>query len=150
MDHPPGRGPLARIEENLTREFADALRAGKPDAKIDALGYASFADSLVEGIDADAVRRVFETADSRDPESRQPRLFAAHSDTMLLVNVFSPWLAELAALELLGLRGFRDLRFEVRLPPVAGGSRPSSPAAASSNSRSPIYCLTSRAASSRA
>jgi hypothetical protein len=113
---------LARIEENLTREFADALRAAKPDAKIDTLGYASFADSLVEGIDADAVRKVFETADSRDPDSRQPRLYAAHSDTMLLVNVFAPWLGDLAALELLGLRGFRELRFEVRLPPVAGES----------------------------
>ena len=74
---------MARIEENLTREFADALRAGKPDARIDALGYAGFADSLVEGIDADAVRKVFETADSRDPQSRQPRLYAANSSTML-------------------------------------------------------------------
>ena len=122
MERPPGRGPVARIEENLTREFADALRAGKPHARIDALGYASFADSLVEGIDADAVRKVFESADSREAGSGQPRLYAAHSDTMLLVNVFAPWLGDLAALELLGLRGFRDLRFEVRLPPVAGES----------------------------
>ena len=111
---------MARIEENLTREFADALRAGKPDARVDELGYASFADGLVEGIDADAVRKVFETADSRDPGSGQPRLYAAHSDTMMLVNVFAPWLADLAALELLGLRGFGELRFEIRLPPVAG------------------------------
>jgi hypothetical protein len=111
---------VARIEENLTREFADALRAGKPDAKIDPLGYANFADSLVAGIEADAVRKVFETADGREPGSRQPRLYAAHSNTMMLVNVFAPWLADLAALELLGLRGFGDLRFEVRLPPIAG------------------------------
>jgi hypothetical protein len=111
---------VARIEENLTREFADALRAGKPDARIDELGYASFADGLVEGIDADAVRKVFDTADSRDPESRQTRLYAAHSNTMMLVNVFAPWLGDLAALQLLGLRGFGDLRFEIRLPPVAG------------------------------
>ncbi len=111
---------MARIEENLTREFADALRAGKPDARIDELGYASFADGLVEGIDADAVRKVFETADSRDPGSGLPRLYAAHSGTMMLVNVFAPWLGDLAALEVLGLRGFGDLRFEIRLPPVAG------------------------------
>ncbi|UCH74685.1 MAG: hypothetical protein JSU82_02180 [Rhodospirillales bacterium] len=111
---------MATIEENLTREFADALRAARPEAKIDDLGYAGFADSLVEGIDADRVRRVFGTADSRGPGSRQPRLYAAHSGTMLLVNVFAPWLDDLASLELLGLRGFGDLRFEVRLPSVAG------------------------------
>jgi hypothetical protein len=111
---------VARIEENLRREFADALRAGRPNAKIDELGYASFADSLVEGIEADAVRAVFATADNRGPGSRQPRLYAAHSETMLLVNVFAPWLGNLAALELLGLGGFADMRFEVRLPPVAG------------------------------
>lgn len=119
---------MARIEENLTREFADALRAGKPDAKIDQLGYASFAHSLVAGIDADAVRKVFETADHREAGSRQPRLYAAHSDTMLLVNVFAPWLGDLAALELLGLRGFADLRFEIRLPPVADEVAASLPA----------------------
>jgi hypothetical protein len=119
---------VARIEENLTREFADALRAGKPDAKIDPLGYAGFADSLVEGIDADAVRAVFETADSRDPESGQPRLYAAHSGTMLLVNVFAPWLGDLAALELCGLSGFGDLRFDVRLPAVADEAPPALPA----------------------
>lgn len=120
MGCPPGRGQVARIEENLTREFADALRAGKPDARIDALGYAGFADSLVEGIDADTVRKVFETADSRDPQNRQPRLYAANSGTMLLVNVFAPWLDDLAALQLRGISGFRDLRFEVRLPPIEG------------------------------
>lgn len=107
---------MARIEENLTREFADALRAARPNAKIDELGYASFADSLVEGIDAEAVRKVFTTADSRGLGSRQPRLYAANSETMLLVNVFAPWLRDLSALELLGLKGFADLRFEVRLP----------------------------------
>jgi len=110
---------LAGIEENLRREFADALRAARPTAKIDELGYASFADSLVEGVDADAVRAVFPTADSRGAGSRQPRLYAAHSETMLLVNVFAPWLGDLAALALPGFKGFRDLRFEVRLPSVA-------------------------------
>ncbi len=114
------RGHVIAIEENLTREFADALRAGRPTAKIDELGYASFVDSLVEGIDPDAVRRVFPTAEGRGPGSRQPRLYAAHSATMMLVNVFAPWLGDLAALKLLELSGFRDLRFEVRLPPVPG------------------------------
>ena len=38
---------MARIEENLTREFADALRAGKPDAKIDPLGYANLSIALM-------------------------------------------------------------------------------------------------------
>lgn len=110
---------MAGIEENLRREFADALRAGRPNAKVDELGYASFTDSLVEGIDADVVRTVFATAESRGPGSRQPRLYAAHSETMLLVNVFAPWLRDLAALHLPGLGGVRDLRFEVRLPSVA-------------------------------
>jgi len=111
---------LAGIEENLRREFADTLRAARPNAKVDDLGYAGFADSLVEGIDADAVRAVFATADSRGPGTRQPRLYAAHSETMLLVNVLAPWLGDLESLRLPGLGGFRDLRFEVRLPSVAG------------------------------
>lgn len=109
---------MARIEENLTREFADALRAGRPNAKVDELGYASFVDSLIEGIEAERVRAAFATAESRGPGSRQPRLYAAHSETMLLVNVLAPWLDDLAALQLAGRGGFRDLRFEVRLPPI--------------------------------
>ena len=113
-------GGLAEIEENLTREFADALRGAKPDARIDDLGYANFDDSLLEGLDADAVRAVFETADSRGEGSRQPRVYAAHSELMLLVNVFAPWLADMGSLELVGLRDFRDMRFDVRLPPVGG------------------------------
>ena len=111
---------MARIDENLAHEFADALRGARPNARIDDLGYAGFTDSLVEGIDADAVRRAFETADSRGPGSRQPRLYAAHSDIMLLVNVLAPWLNDLPALELAGRHGFRDLRFEIRLPAVEG------------------------------
>ena len=111
---------MARIEENIAREFAEALRGARPSAKIDDLGYAAFADSLVEGIDADAVRRIFETADSRGPGSRQPRLYAANSDIMLLVNVLAPWLNDLSALELAGQHGFRDLRFEMRLPAIGG------------------------------
>lgn len=113
---------MARIEENIAREFADALRGARPNARIDDLGYARFADSLVDGIDADAVRQVFETADSRGPGSRQPRLYAAHSDIMLLVNVLAPWLGDLAALELAGQHGFRNLRFEMRLPTVEGAA----------------------------
>lgn len=109
---------LARIEENLTVEFADALRGARPNAKVDDLGYASFEDSLLEGVDANAVRNVFETADSRGPGTRQPRIYSAHSDIMLLVNVFAPWLNDLGALQLAGQRGFRDLRFEMRLPAV--------------------------------
>lgn len=111
---------LAKVESNLTQLFAEALTGTRADAKIDDLGYAGFEDSLVEGIDADEVRRAFATADSRGPEGRQPRLYAAQSPIMILVNTMAPWLHDKAALAIDGHRGFRDIRFEIRMPPVEG------------------------------
>lgn len=111
---------MAKIESNLTQLFAESLVGGRPNAKIDDLGYAGFADSLVEGIDADRVRQVFTTADSKGPGSRQPRLYAAQSPTMMLANTMAPWLDDLGSLVVRGQRGYRDLRFEIRMPPIEG------------------------------
>lgn len=109
---------MAKIESNLTQLFAESLVGGRPYAEIDDLGYAAFEDSLVEGIDTDRVRQVFATADSKGPGSRQPRLYAAQSPQMILVNSMAPWLGELGNMGVRGERGFRDLRFEIRMPPV--------------------------------
>jgi len=111
---------LAKVESNLTQLFAESLVGGKPKAKIDNLGYANFDDSLVAGVNPDKVRRVFATADSKGPGSRQPRLYAAQSPIMMLVNTLAPWLDDLGALIIRGQRGFRDMRFEIRMPPVEG------------------------------
>jgi hypothetical protein len=111
---------LAKVESNLTQLFAESLHGARPDAKIDDLGYADFGDSLAEGIDADRLRQVFATADSKGPGSRQPRLYAAQSPIMILANTMAPWLDDLNSLVVRGQRGFRDLRFEVRMLPVEG------------------------------
>lgn len=111
---------MAKVESNLTQLFAESLLVTRPDAKIDDLGYAGFEDSLVEGIDADRVRLVFSTSDSKGLEGRQPRLYAAQSPIMILVNTMAPWLNALAALAIRGHRGFRDMRFEIRMPQVEG------------------------------
>jgi hypothetical protein len=109
---------LAKIESNLTQLFAESLVGARPYAEVDSLGYANFQDSLVDGIDPDRIREVFLTADSKGPESRQPRLYAAQSPVMILVNSMAPWLNDLPSLTVKGRRGFRDMRFEVRMPPV--------------------------------
>ena len=111
---------MAKLESNLTQLFSESLHGARPGAEIDDLGYAGFADSLVEGRDADRLRQVFATADSKGPGSRQPRLYAAQSPVMILANTMAPWLDELASLEVRGQRGYRDLRFEVRMPPIGG------------------------------
>jgi hypothetical protein len=111
---------LAKVESDLTQLFAESLHGARPGAKIDDLGYAGFADSLVEGIDEDGLRRVFATADSKGPGSRQPRLYAAQSPIMILANTMAPWLDDLDSLVMRGQRGYRDLRFEIRMPPVEG------------------------------
>jgi hypothetical protein len=111
---------LAKVESNLTQLFAESLAVARPGAKIDDLGYAGFDDSLVEGIDADRVRQIFATADSKGPGSRQPRLFAAQSPTMILANSIAPWLDDQGSLVVNGQRGFQDIRFEIRMPPVEG------------------------------
>lgn len=111
---------MARVESNLTQLFAESLVGARPQANIDDLGYAVFQDSLVDGIDGSRVRQVFATADSKGPGSREPRLFAAQSPVMMLVNTMAPWLEDLSSLVVGGQRGFRDLRFEVRMPPVEG------------------------------
>ncbi len=111
---------MAKVESNLTQLFAETLAGARPGAEVDDLGYAGFEDSLVEGIDADRLRQVFATADSKGPGSRQPRLYAAQSPIMILVNTMAPWLDDLGALAVRKQRGFRDLRFEIRLPPVEG------------------------------
>ncbi len=96
---------MAKIESNLTQLFAESLVGGRPNAKIDDLGYAGFADSLVEGIDADRVRQVFATADSKGPGSRQPRLYAAQSPTLILANALAPCLYGLGSLVVRVQRG---------------------------------------------
>jgi len=111
---------LAKVESNLTQLFAESLHGARPGAKIDDLGYAGFADSLVEGIDEIRLRQVFATADSKGPGSRQPRLYSAQSPIMILVNTMAPWLDNLESLVVRGRRGYRDLRFEIRMPPVEG------------------------------
>ena len=111
---------MAKIESNPTQLFAEAFAGARPEAKIDDLGYASFEDSLVDGIDADRVRQVFATADSRGPDSRQPRLYAAQSPIMILVNTMAPWLDDREALVIRGQRGIRDMRFEIRMPAAEG------------------------------
>jgi len=111
---------LAKVESNLTQLFAESLHGARPGAKIDDLGYAGFADSLVEGIDADRLRQVFVTADSKGPGSRQPRLYAAQSPIMILANTMAPWLDNLDSLAVRGQRGYRDLRFEIRMPTIGG------------------------------
>lgn len=113
---------MVRVETNLTLVFAEALRAAKPKAHVDDLGYATFEDSLVEGVDADRVRKAFPTAEGRGPDSRRPRLFAANSPLMLAVNVFAPWLADLDRLTVAKTGGFRDLRFDLRLPAAGEAS----------------------------
>ena len=109
---------MAKVESNLTQLFAESLHGARPGAKIDDLGYAGFADSLVEGIDADRLRQVFATADSKGPGSRQPRLYAAQSPIMILANTMAPWLDNLDSLAVRGQRGYRDLRFEIRMPTI--------------------------------
>jgi len=111
---------LARVESNLTQIFAESLAGTRPFAEIDDLGYAKFEDSLVDGIDPARLRQVFATADSKGPGSRQPRLFAAQSPLMILVNSMAPWLGDIGKLIMRGERGFRDMRFEIRMPPVEG------------------------------
>jgi hypothetical protein len=111
---------LAKVESNLTQLFAESLHGARSGAKIDDLGYAGFADSLVEGIDADRLRQVFVTADSKGPGSRQPRLYAAQSPIMMLANTMAPWLDNLDSLAVRGQRGYRDLRFEIRMPTIGG------------------------------
>lgn len=111
---------LTGVDANLTEIFASALREARPDARVDELGYAGFADSLLEGLEPARLSQAFPTAEGRGPESRQPRLYAAHSDLMMLVNVMSPWLDDLAVMPLLGRQGWRELRFELRLPAVEG------------------------------
>ena len=111
---------MARVESNLTQLFAESLVGTRPFAKIDDLGYATFEDSLVDGIDPNRVRQVFATADSKGPGSRQPRLYSAQSPVMILINSMAPWLEELDRLVVRGDRGYRDLRFEIRMPAVEG------------------------------
>lgn len=111
---------MALADPNLTLFFAEALRAAKPNAHVDDLGYATFEDSLIEGAGPELVRRAFPTADGRGRESRQPRLYAANSPLMLAVNVFAPWLKSLESLPVLDMTDFRDMRFEVRLPSIEG------------------------------
>ena len=111
---------MAKVESNLTQLFAESLHGARPGAKIDDLGYADFADSLVEGLDADRLRQVFATADSKGPGSRQPRLYAAQSPVMILANTMAPWLDNLDSLAVRGQRGYRDLRFEIRMPAIVG------------------------------
>lgn len=115
-----GAPPLAKLESNLAQLFAESLHGARPGAEIDELGYAGFADSLVEGLDADRLRQVFATADSKGPGSRQPRLYAAHSSVMMLANTMAPWLDDLASMAVRGQRGYRDLRFEIRMPAIGG------------------------------
>lgn len=109
---------MAKVESNLTQLFAESLHGARPRANIDDLGYAGFADSLVDGIAADRLRQVFATADSRGPGSRQPRLYAAQSPIMILANTMAPWLDDMSSLVVRGQRGYRELRLEVRMPPV--------------------------------
>ncbi len=71
-------------------------------------------------MEPDAVRAAFATADRLAGES-QPRLYVAGSPIMMAVNSFAPWLADLAALEISGIGGFRDLRFDAPLPAIGGG-----------------------------
>lgn len=111
---------MAALDPNLTLFFATALRTAKPRAHVDELGYATFRDSLVDGLDLPALLAAFPSAEGRGPEGREPRLYAANSPTMLAANSFAPWLGDLGALTIAGQSGFRDLRFEVRLPAVDG------------------------------
>lgn len=109
-------------DENLTLSFAAMLRAAKPKARVDDLGYARFDDCLVGGVDPATVRKAFPTADGRGPDRRQPRLYPASSATMLAVNILAPWLGALDALTVAGQSGFRDLRFEIHLPAIEGST----------------------------
>lgn len=109
-------------DENLTLSFAAMLRAARPKARVDDLGYARFEDCLVGGVDPALVRKAFPTADGRGPDPRQPRLYAANSSVMLAVNLLAPWLESLDELTVVGESGFRDLRFEVRLPALEGST----------------------------
>lgn len=111
---------MAKVESNLTQLFAESLVGGRPNAQIDSLGYAAFEDSLIDGIDPDRVRRNFATADSKGQGGGQPRLYAAQSPIMILVNSMAPWLDDPTGMAVQGERGFRDLRFEIRMPPVGG------------------------------
>lgn len=111
---------MAKVESNLTQLFAISLQGARPGAEVDDLGYAGFADSLVDGVNADRVRQVFATADSKGPGSRLPRLYAAQSPIMMLANTMAPWLDDLDSLVVRGQRDYRDLRLEVRMPPVEG------------------------------
>ena len=108
---------MTKIDSNVAQLFADALRGAKPDAQVDDLGYVAFEDCLVEGVEPDTVRKIFETADGR-PGGRQPRLYGANSALMLAVNVFAPWQADLGGLGVLDHAGFADMRFELRLPDI--------------------------------
>ncbi len=108
---------MTKIDTNIAKLFADALRGAKPDARVDDLGYAAFEDCLVEGVDPDTVRKIFATAEGR-PGGRQPRLYGASSALMLAVNAFAPWQADLGGLGVLDQAGFADMRFELRLPVV--------------------------------
>ncbi len=110
---------MTKIDTNIGQLFADGLRGAKPDAQVDDLGYAAFEDCLVEGVDPDTIRKIFETADGR-PGGRQPRLYGANSALMLAVNVFAPWQADLGGLAVLDHAGFADMRFELRLPDMGG------------------------------
>ena len=118
---------MAAAGADLGQLFAEALRRARPAAGIDDLGYSAFADCLVEGVEPDAVRAVFATADRLAGES-QPILYEAGSPIMMAVNSFAPWLADLAALEISGIGGFRDLRFETPLPAI--GDEPAATLAA--------------------
>ncbi len=110
---------MTKIDANVGQLFAGALRGARPDAQVDDLGYAAFEDCLVEGVDPDAIREIFATADGR-PGGRQPRLFGASSALMLAVNAFAPWRAGLGGLGVLDHAGFADMRFELRLPDMGG------------------------------
>jgi hypothetical protein len=118
---------VAAAGADLGQLFAEALRRARPAAGVDDLGYSAFADCLVEGVDADAVRACFATADMPDGDS-QPILYEAGSPIMMAVNSFAPWLADLGALEISGIGGFRDLRFEAPLPAI--GDEPAATLAA--------------------
>jgi hypothetical protein len=101
------------IQARATNALGGALRALQGTLRCDERGYArDLRDNLVDGVTEDLFKDDFAGAGGHELAGPSPKMHAAYSSSALAVNVFARFKPEPGRLQVAGMGGFREVRFE--------------------------------------
>lgn len=111
------------IRRRAIRALIAALRAARPDLRVDDRGYlGAYRDNLLSQVSPEAFESDLRAGDGNELDTK---FRAAHSSSALAVNSFAPFRRRLMDLDLGHHRPVSDLRFERKCPTgLRGGKAP--------------------------